>query len=1688
MRIALTPLTLSAAILTMLLIGWSDVCRAQDQSGTNMGSASTVQLTLVPSNEVPQRATFYSAQNRPPLPYDWMPDLEVYSLGNGQFVVDDRSVIYSTPGPSGRTGRRAGDETAPPANDKGMPSPSNAGGNGTSPLSLLAQAETNPPVPPEDLPRTGTFYSAQNRPPLPYDWLPDLQVYPLGNGQFVVDDSSVNYSAAGTQGDVSRPSGDDAAGSMDDSGAPLPPGAGGGGTNSYGGGGPFPVPSFSTNGLWLQMTGITNSIVSLNLNNAADTVYEVWTKTNLAQTNWNIETEVFPTNQQVMPFTIAGQGRGNLFVWARDWTGITSDGNQTPEWWFYEFYGASGLGLSDTNLDVNGVNTLWFDYKNGIDPTILSGLWLEALPPGTNAYNTNANALTFILHGTTNGSSYQIQTKASLTDTSWTPQQIFNGASGQGWTPITFALSGQPMLFFRAIVYSQDSTDSGLPDWWKLEYGLNPDSVSSGTSGVSDAYSDPAGDGWTDLQKFENGMNPNIFYTPPAPMVTVSPLPGDTGVLITWEPSLGNVTGYSIYRNYSLSPLATVGPNTFFYQDNSVSIDLIDPNASLPIYQVGANYTNGNSLRSAAQQPGNPNLAVWLQLIRGPQGQYFFVAPRFPKGVTTLRIFANPETATYPDELYDITGSSAYLQIFDYFTVDLPGNYYFDIAPTNFTNGQYAVPPEQLPLYNGYTLSCLPLGTNGAFGPLISVSQQFDRDEYADIPFIDGSQQVLQNLVFQMEAADANGPFQFMVLDTNRSDPFYGGATIIQFPSTYAYASYLFSFGSAQQPGSVLNEFKPFEDNCFYRNFIYSNLNDINANGSLVSGIAFQPYSIPVQIPSDAPYSFQEYDFVSGGGSNLLSPLLTTNLQRVCSPYPHAGNIGLYTVNGTNLAFAPNQVNIFGLAYQSILGFYSAAGSLDSQLFQPHSVFPNETDSGYTEYFYPLVAAPQLQTSGYFFGAPYREQMAGDQLPGEPGFSPTNTTGVIIAVAGQPCLISAWAEEQIVNGNANTPGYLQQYFDKAYTLDTYGDRSTNQTGILSEYGDFFPTDPGIVVLTTKTNFDGTQGSLNVPVIGLYTDRNHDGIIDTSYTGQDFCTLATPFRFWVNDDNDSGDTGGDDVPGEPASLGQIPNGLSGNVNGSRDLVDFFPVYVDVLPVLQMQTNPAYSSLQFRLSQSDGALNYCLTELNASQPIQYLTYLPQMAIVSNSPVTQITSNGVMLGEVFTYWANRGGGIILVEAWTNTFAPLVLDVLQGTNIIAEAQLSLSITGVEQMFRHKNLTSAVLGAIDGPPDRLTDSDVPNEPDNNGTNFIFLPGYNVNAYQARGWEAETFKRMFWSGSHAKFYGVTWDGYDTQTPLNITINLHTNEVHAFQTASALATFLETLNGTNFVAAHSLGNMVVLAALNDYHAPINSAFMIDAAVALEAVDGLMIINTNMAPPDWLDYSNITWASEFYTLFPANDNRNQLTWRNRLGNFHGANVYNFYSSGEEVLRNDPFPPDDLLGLAETAVIDNVWNDTPYASYLWCLSEKEKGRMLTDLILGSSHGGWGYNTNYGTLTFPPSQSVVAALTPSQLQTNPVFNTDVDGQLFTTSGSTFADLNQIPILSDTIPAVSYCVGANAVPDPGIVVLNINMQTQCETGWPASLSGGFEAGFWYHSDMREVAYSYTHTLLDDIVTFGNLK
>lgn len=67
-----------------------------------------------------------------------------------------------------------------------------------------------------------------------------------------------------------------------------------------------------------------------------------------------------------------------------------------------------------------------------------------------------------------------------------------------------------------------------------------------------------------------------------------------------------------------------------------------------------------------------------------------------------------------------------------------------------------------------------------------------------------------------------------------------------------------------------------------------------------------------------------------------------------------------------------------------------------------------------------------------------------------------------------------------------------------------------------------------------------------------------------------------------------------------------------------------------------------------------------------------------------------------------------------------------------------------------------------------LGSGDIPGEPpnwpdaDRNGKHFVFVPGYNVNDTQSKGWAAELFKRMFWSGSNARFSAFAWYGYQGQ--------------------------------------------------------------------------------------------------------------------------------------------------------------------------------------------------------------------------------------------------------------------------------------------------------------------------------------
>jgi hypothetical protein len=157
------------------------------------------------------------------------------------------------------------------------------------------------PLNPDAVPKSGTFWllkgpwqNPDDRPfsgpplPCPPGDLPDVPIYSLGNGQFLVDDSQVDYQALQQQQRQMSLA----------AGIPFP-GDGDGGTNyDYNGGTFTPMfRSYTSNDLWLEIVAMTNYtgafVVHPPYDEITNGVYDLYMTTNLSKdvpglnlTNW----------------------------------------------------------------------------------------------------------------------------------------------------------------------------------------------------------------------------------------------------------------------------------------------------------------------------------------------------------------------------------------------------------------------------------------------------------------------------------------------------------------------------------------------------------------------------------------------------------------------------------------------------------------------------------------------------------------------------------------------------------------------------------------------------------------------------------------------------------------------------------------------------------------------------------------------------------------------------------------------------------------------------------------------------------------------------------------------------------------------------------------------------------------------------------------------------------------------------------------------------------------------------------------------------------------------------------------------------------------------------------------------------------------------------------------------------------
>jgi len=687
---------------------------------------------------------------------------------------------------------------------------------------------------------------------------------------------------------------------------------------------------------------------------------------------------------------------------------------------------------------------------------------------------------------------------------------------------------------------------------------------------------------------------------------------------------------------------------------------------------------------------------------------------------------------------------------------------------------------------------------------------------------------------------------------------------------------------------------------------------------------------------------------------------------------------------------------------------------------------------------------------------------------------------------------------------------------------------------------------------------------------LIPDYNHNRKIDDD--DRDRALNNDPYYFWVNDDSGNGDTGGSGIPGSGLTGTGNEAWNPNNINGARDLIDFFPVYLDI-EKMKSAYPPSEYTYKLKNEQIDtNSLSVVETTLGPDTSGNYLTDMPTAQALATAPKTMITEDGYTLPDRIL----NGNGIILLEGRKETTKPLRLAVYDThLNKVDEIVLNLSIAGIENMFRQKNLmkemhqidyggmipppgVTPIVGhpaPDEGMPDRLVESDFKNpdhfsgfdaesdqyDQDTNKKNdFIHVHGYNVNAQASRGEQSEIFKRLYWSGSRARFWGITWYGYDSQNLIGRSPNYHVNVRHAFNAGKLLKNFVNNNNlGNSTISAHSLGNMVVSTAIQN-RMPFSKYLMADPAVAEEAyIDKSvyesdkdwsdatksptrpLMYNSDWRYPGGVDnkYMPFLWQSEWYKLF--SDERYHLTWRNTFPNVRDNNsdVYLFYSPTDEAFM--PFElsladVDTYMDVSEYPdnknrssayvtlmrdyfynIILGIPNSEVFGTYAFSFQELLKGAEATSILnTDCVFGGWGFNndltdgynnhdcvdTTEGTTCSLIKPENANTLDKNILKTKPLFKKNPDNSMLYSDNQVDSSVLTVSmlekILANEVPALTFAAGHRGVTDFNNIDIRANYITKGAI-WPRR---GKE---WRHCDIFNVAYPYLYGLYDFWVTLS---
>ena len=788
--------------------------------------------------------------------------------------------------------------------------------------------------------------------------------------------------------------------------------------------------------------------------------------------------------------------------------------------------------------------------------------------------------------------------------------------------------------------------------------------------------------------------------------------------------------------------------------------------------------------------------------------------------------------------------------------------------------------------------------------------------------------------------------------------------------------------------------------------------------------------------------------------------------------------------NGMNFSRTETScdVNLAGVYPSSAVGDATLAFSRNGEIYQQH----NKTVLGVAikgDYGVDLAAYNALNsTFGYpmtvctnLWDAPLMRLVTNVKLPdGKVHLELANATGQFTFWYYDN---TTWEYRKLLDTNTATVKDLPMSYWKALMRRaSYGDSSELPLLVTS-------STPGHVSLIFRY-WNVIEGKfVQDQVVQRFTslrppmrlDISRDGAIDDGDSAAWFDNQE--FYYWINEDT---------IHGEyivPNTEYTTPNSSDLVVNGTFDLVNFFPIALDLSKFTEAWQNRVTYTLYPEWGNTN-SFNFCFADVPWSRAgsIQ-TTNVTSLAgqPLSTASLTSLPKTGYQLHYYDTLTQfSENSGLLICEA-KSSYAALRIDIKVGDTLLYSYSVPMTILPVKDMYSWYNFRS-LSGETAGRETTLR-----SHPEAYIKSLIFLHGANVSTDDAEQWGDIIFKRLWISGSRARFYNVDW-----RSNIGGKANYHQNASNAFVVASQIvSTITNAIPGEKVVMAHSLGNMVVSSMIQDYGLQVSKYLMCDSAVPSEAyypANDVSIRVPQLVHPQWEEYPTNSWVSNWHKLFAndLSDDRRKLGWPGRFSDVAQCAV-NFYSTGDEVLElNDD---NDIY----------VWTGSTsgYVQYSWHHQELWKGRAAANVLGGTTWSGWNIEENWLGVN-KISVSEAQQMQPEDFKTNTVFYCYPSSM----NSTNISLLVRAAHLTQGIPALARPTGGISI----FPALNRNSNYNLDhvptpeddddenatsfglarpNGWPTRSRWDDR---WLHSDMKDVSYFYNFKFYEKVVEKGILR